>query len=87
MLEGQFGSFQVISLLFRTDGQAAGKIKTKANSAQLWIPFIVNFDFGNMNNKAGSTRKILRTQNNIISKSADTDRNLDVDMHQKGVTH
>ena len=38
-----------------------------------------NSDSGNINNRSGSPRKILKKQSNIISKSADTERYLDLD--------
>jgi hypothetical protein len=47
-----------------------------------------NSDSGNMNNRPGSPRKILKKQNNIISKSADNERYLDLDMPpQKAMAH
>ena len=36
--------------------------------------------FGNVNNRTGNPRKILKKQKNIISKSADSERYLDLDM-------
>ena len=47
-----------------------------------------NSHFGNMNNRSESQMKILKKQNSIISKSADTESYLDLEMlPQKDMAH
>ena len=57
---------------------STNSVKFKFNDDMLCFS-PTNSDFGNVNKRTGNPRKILKKQNSIISKSADTERYLDLD--------